>query len=322
MKRILALLLAILTWTLPALAEEELRGYSKKDGYVYVTLGVYPQTEDGAERPILWRVLKVDQGKAYLCSEYVLDARRIHGDYDEYANKPTNTKKPGFDGDFTQTELGLCLQNEFLARFTKGELSLVVDDEKWGRFSLLTNEDLKDKALGFGTNASRKAWGTDWAKVDAARGDDLFVYGSKYGHHSPYWLRDQSTSDARHARCTKQDGSVGRINVITVDLGFRPACYLDMSKVIIAGGTGTMEDPYVLQTEAPAPTQAPAAVSTAEPTAAPEAAEAPVELAHYSCVLLVDPAEDPSTWLDFGGVTIVSGSGTAEDPYILAPTED
>ena len=32
----------------------------------------------------------------------------------------------------------------------------------------------------------------------------------------------------------------------------RPACYLDMTKVEIVSGTGTMEDPYVLNAAAPA----------------------------------------------------------------------
>ena len=46
---------------------------------------------------------------------------------------------------------------------------------------------------------------------------------------------------------------MGYINVITEDEGMRPACWLDMTKVVILSGTGTMEDPYVLMTaEAPA----------------------------------------------------------------------
>ena len=96
-------LLLILLCTF-ACAEEALRGYDAREGYVYLTLGTFPQTKEGAELPILWRVLSVQDGRALLLSEHVLEARRIHGDYDEYANKPTNKKKPGFDGDFTQTE--------------------------------------------------------------------------------------------------------------------------------------------------------------------------------------------------------------------------
>ena len=130
--------------------------------------------------------------------------------------------------------------------FTEGELNLIFPDESYGTFFLVSADDLKNKSYGFGTNQSRKGWSTEYARENG-----LFVYGNKYGSHSPYWTRDQSTSDARHARCTKDEGELGRINVITEDLGMRPACWLDMTKVVIASGTGTLEDPYVLQTAAP-----------------------------------------------------------------------
>lgn len=60
----------------------------------------------------------------------------------------------------------------------------------------------------------------------------------------PYWTRSQSSSDARHARCIKSKGELGRINVITLDEGMRPACYLSLSASEISGGTGTLDDPY------------------------------------------------------------------------------
>lgn len=257
--RLIALLAAFLCFASAAAAAEALRGYDKKNGYVYVQMGTFPQTADGGVEPLLWRVLSVKDGRAYLLSEYVLEARRIHGDYQEYANKPSNSKKPGFNGDFAQTELSLYMNGAFTANFTAGELALLTAHEKLGLFFPVTADDLKNKNYGFGTNQSRKAWATDYAKNNG-----LFVYGSKYGKHSPYWTCDQSTSDARHARCTKDQGELGRINVITEDLGMRPACYLDTSKVVIVGGSGTMEDPYVLQTEAPAESTPSETVESAE----------------------------------------------------------
>lgn len=255
--RLLALLLAMMLLT-PALAADELRGYDKKQGYVYLTLGSFPQTADGGVEPIVWRVLQVKDGRAYILSEYVLAAHRMHGDYQQYANKPSAKKNPGFDGDFAQTEVSLYMNGEFASEhFTPSELSLISPDEALGMFFFVSADDLKDKSLGFGTNQSRKAWSTEYASENG-----LFVYGSKYGRHSPYWTRDQSSSDARHARCTKDQGELGRINVITEDLGMRPACYLDMASVVIAGGSGTLEDPYVLLTDASAP--APEAPATGE----------------------------------------------------------
>ena len=251
MKRMLALLLFFALLLPSAVAEETLRGYDRKDGYVYVTFGSYPQTEDGTRLPILWRVLQVKDGRAYILSEYVLEARRVHGDYKEYANKPTD-KTPGFNGDFTQTEMSLYLNGDFTANFTPGELALLSPDAELGMFTLVSSDELKDKSLGFGTDASRKAWGTEYATTHG-----LFVYGSARGNHSPYWTRTQSTSNRQGARCIKSKGELGYINVITEDEGMRPACWLDMEKVVIVSGSGTLEDPYVLLTDAPA--QEPAA---------------------------------------------------------------
>ena len=66
MKRIIALLLAALLMVSCALADVALRGYDAKSGYVYVTLGQCPQDADGGVEPIVWRVLSVEDGRAYL----------------------------------------------------------------------------------------------------------------------------------------------------------------------------------------------------------------------------------------------------------------
>lgn len=257
--RMIALLLAFMLLVPMATAEEELRGYDKKDGYVYLTLGAFPQTENGDVQPILWRVLQVKDGRAYILSEYVLEARRIHGDYKEYANKPTNKKNPGFAGDFTQTEMALYLNGEFTANFTEAELALLAPDETLGMFTLLSSDELKDKNLGFAKDNDRKAWGTEYATTHG-----LFVYGSARGNHSPYWSRTQSSTNTQGARCIKSKGELGYINVITEDEGMRPACWLNMEKIVILSGTGTMEDPFVLQTDDAAPVQPEAEAPVAE----------------------------------------------------------
>ena len=87
----LAALLLLMTST--AAGGRALRGYNKEEGYVYLHLGRYPQTEDGGVEPILWRVLTADDEKAYLLSEYILFARALHTSRKEYEQ---------FGGDFAQ----------------------------------------------------------------------------------------------------------------------------------------------------------------------------------------------------------------------------
>ncbi len=247
MKRLFSVLLTMLLLLTTALAEDALRGYDAKNGYVYVTLGQCPQTEEGGTLPILWRVLAVEEDRALLLSEYVLEARPIHSDYKEYANKPTNKKKPGFDGDFTQTEMFEYLNGAFLENsFTEQERSALVETEALGRIFLLSSEDLKNKAYGFTDNESRKAWGTPYALVKGESPQNLFRYSNSRGGHSPYWTRSQSTSNTQGARCIKSKGELGYINVITLNEGMRPACYVDTALLEIIGGEGTKDEPFTL----------------------------------------------------------------------------
>lgn len=247
MKRLFSVLLAMLLLCSAALAEDALRGYDKKNGYVYVTLGQCPQTEEGGMLPILWRVLAVEEDRALLLSEYVLEARPIHSDYKEYANKPTNKKKPGFDGDFTQTEMFEYLNGAFLENsFTEKERSALAETEELGKLFLLSSEDLKNQAYGFTSNESRKAWGTPYALVAGESPQNLFRYSNSRGGHSPYWTRSQSTSNIQAARCIKSKGELGYINVITLNEGMRPACYVDMALLQITGGEGTKDEPFTL----------------------------------------------------------------------------
>ena len=244
--RFVCILIAMLCLLPCAFAEEGgdavlLRGWDKKEGYQYLTLGAFPQTKEGDVLPILWRVLAVEDDKALILSEYVLEARPLHGDYKEYANKPTNKKYPGFDGDYTQTDMAKYLNGDFTANFTIGEIGQIAPDETFGLFFLLSGDDLKNARYGFTSNESRKAWGTDYAIENG-----LFKYMANRGSHSPYWTRSQSTTNIQGARCIKSKGELGYINVITDDEGMRPACWLDLESVDILSGEGTKEDPYVL----------------------------------------------------------------------------
>ena len=242
MKRVVCLV-AVLMLCLGQAGAVSLTGYSSRTGYQYVTFGRYEQTADSQVQPILWRVLRVDEGSAYLCSEYVLLAHRIHGSDKEYVT---------FKGDFTKTEMWSFLNGEFAQHaFTADELDAILDSQPFGKIYLLSAADLKDKSLGFGSDKARKAWGTEYAvKVTG-----LFVYRAVFGSHSPYWTSERSTAYKYGWRCIKQSGGIGYINVITLNEGCRPVCNVLTDKVTVTGGSGTKDDPYVLEVPAAAPAQ-------------------------------------------------------------------
>ena len=273
-KTILALAAVLLLLFSCGSAEEALRGYSKEDGYVYLYLGQYPQTADGGIKPILWRVLTVDDEKAYLLSEYILFARALHNNRGEYVK---------FKGDFAQTELCNYLNTTFAQdAFTEEEMSMLQPCENFGKVFLVTREDMKNKDIGLGAWTSKKnptlkqieenpavrAWGTEWAiknngydpneypdpKVKVRNSTNtanitlgekrLYVFQAKYGSCSPWWGRSQASTEKNQAVCTKDGGQVGRIEVGRDNEGVRPALYLTQGSYRIVSGMGTKDDPF------------------------------------------------------------------------------
>lgn len=258
MKRVLiCMLLAMLLAVSFAHAEEVLRGYDRKAGYQYVHLGAFPQEADGTVKPILWRVLSVNDEYAYLLSEYLLFNNRVHPDDQAYI---------AFNAAFNQTEMYTLLNGPFegnpipkeeqdalkkkerLGRvhiantsfkeeaFTENEQAMLVTDEELGTVFLVTADDLKNSDLGFRSSKDRKAYGTAYAMENG-----LFVYQNG---SSPYWTRSQSQSFAYGTRCTKVDGDLGYIRCVVMNEGCRPAVRLSLAGLSVSGGNGTMDDPY------------------------------------------------------------------------------
>ncbi len=256
-KKVALLLLFAMMICSSAFAEFELRGYDKKAGYQYVSLGEFPQEADGTVKPILWRVLSVEEDYAYLLSEYVLFNNRVHPDDNEYI---------AFNAAFHQTEMFFLLNGPFegspisleeqqelkrierLGRvhiaetcfkdqaFTANEQSMLIEDDELGMVFLATADDLKNREYGFSSSKNRQAYGTEYALVNG-----LFRYQNGT---SPYWTRSQSVSYKYATRCTKVDGDLGYIRCVVMNEGCRPAIRLKLEGLEAAGGSGTAEDPY------------------------------------------------------------------------------
>lgn len=260
MKKLVAILTTILCIVLSACAwadEFTLRGYDKKQGYQYIHLGEFPQDADGTVRPILWRILSVDEKQAYLLSEYILFNNRVHPDDQEYI---------AFNAAFNQTEMFSLLNGPFVGNpipleeqkqlkdkerlgrvhiaevcfkdqaFSQAEQNMLICDEELGMVFLVSADDLKNSSMGFSGAKQRQAYGTEYAFANG-----LFRYQNGT---SPYWTRSQSLSHAYGTRCTKVDGNLGYIRCVVMNEGCRPAIRLSLKGLSPAGGSGTLEDPY------------------------------------------------------------------------------
>ena len=262
MKKVFALMLSaalLISICACAFAEDAfaLRGYQKREGYQYVQLGEFPQEADSTVRPILWRVLSVEEDYAYLLSEYVLFNNRIHPDDKAYIE---------FGGAFNQTEMFTLLNGPFEGNpvsleerasllknwrvgrvhiattsfkdqaFTKAEQDMLVTDEELGTVFLASSDDIKNKDYGFTSAKSRMGYGTEYAAETG-----LFVYQNG---SSPYWTRTQSGTHTYGTRCTKVDGSIGYIRCVVMNEGCRPAIRLKLEGLEPVSGSGSKDDPF------------------------------------------------------------------------------
>lgn len=255
--RLTALCLLLCALPCAAPADVSLRGYDSEAGYQYVALGSFPQTAEGENAPILWRVLDAGDREAYLLSEYILFNNRIHPDDNAYI---------AFGGAFNRTEMFALLNGPFerivisedeAARlrkksyygraydaemsfkeqaFTARELSLLQTDEELGTVFLPTADDLLNKAYGLGDKRAMQAYGTPFALATG-----LFRYSNG---SSPYWTRSQSLSYSYATRCTKEAGNLGYIRCVVMNEGCRPAVRLRTEGLEPIGGDGSFENPY------------------------------------------------------------------------------
>ena len=211
-KRFLSILGCILM--LFSAAHAELQSYGGGD-YQYILFGHCPS---GSGAALLWRVMTVEEDNILLFSEYVIDARAAHSD----------------TGSFSGYE------NSDIYRYVKEELPFLAfsDEERTAFFGddpidLPSPDLLRNKELGLGTEKLRLAYATEHA---IARGTSS---------PSSYWMNEASKSSKNSLRRVLADGVMGFSSVVTVS-GIRPTLRLDASIISIKSGSGSMEDPFIL----------------------------------------------------------------------------
>ena len=258
------LLLACLLFTLPANGTASSpEGYDASRGYAYVTFGVWPTAANGAPEAILWRVLTVENGAAYLLSEYILDSRPVQAD------------KNAFRG-WETSDLYAWLNGEFMdSAFTGAEKAAIRENAAdRARVTLLSAEEVRDASYGFAENADHRAEGTAYAR---ARGLDSYSGRVRY---SPWWLRDASADQEKQQRRIIEEGKLGRTGVHSRTTGVRPALWADLVLLNVISGTGGRDDPYVLVSTAdPAAFTDESTPAPAEATPGPVIASAPADTA-------------------------------------------
>lgn len=210
----------------------------------FITFGKYPQTADGIEQEIVWRVLQNSGNELFVLSESILDCKRYHGQSTELKWRDC-TETTWHDCDLRE-----WLNHEFYdAAFHAAEKRLIKTTYCTGngegcpdtgdKVFLLSVDEVKVLTEIHGKGLLR-AVGTGFAKTKKPDGCSLYVYdksnkdnyimqdGEELGC-SWWWLRTQGNKPTR-ACFVGTGGSIRSYGNNSIGgYGVRPALRIHLS---------------------------------------------------------------------------------------------
>lgn len=242
-----------------------LRGWNLENGWQYVIMGYYPYEKDGTKAPVLWQVLAVENEKALLYTTYIIDAHQPVECGDVKASK---NGKYRYITDYGETDLNVWLNNVMIKDLLEDEPVLAaVTEEKYGFLYPLTDSEMMTETYGFTDQRfyevrSRWAYATPYTKakrlypeiknyfnpvqVDRKYGTSSYwVAQVKYPGEQNHYLQicagisDTKPGDNRGTNIGHL--SYGMLTRATV--GLRLALRLDVSKIQVISGNGSIWDP-------------------------------------------------------------------------------
>ncbi|MBQ6528622.1 MAG: hypothetical protein IJI38_08860 [Clostridia bacterium] len=255
------LLLCVLTVSSACAGADDgtIRSWDKEEKWQYIQLGQYMYEEDGAMAPVLWRVLYVENGKALIITEHVIDLVQPHHmesqkDYDYYKDvKHKGRLKPVMKL-YEDTEIPEWFDNVMWPVLIGDDpIGAAFVDEGLGRLFCMTKEEWSRQEYGFpkksdsSPNPARIAYVTPYVKVKRMYDwSKPMVTIEKGIVGSCYWTSTMRPGN-RQMQIVGINGHLSWGGVIRPNVGIRPAAKVDLSMLEIASGSGTEDDPYVMQ---------------------------------------------------------------------------
>ena len=248
---------------------DEIRGYdAENEEYQILTMGTYPYEKDGTAAPLKWRVLYIENGVATLMTEYIIDVHQVIETADF---ESTQKHKYRSFTSFPETDLYAYLNGEMLDTMcAEQDFRFALKETENGRLYVFTNLEYMNEAYGFPHTKSgssienpgeiavaaakrRMAVGTPYAKAHALyekwSGKNKRLYVDINGC-SPYWTATMRRTDGKgvYMGIIGKNGHISWSGYGSVFIGVRPAVQVDLSGFRLAGGSGTLEDPWRLET--------------------------------------------------------------------------
>ena len=317
-----ALLVLFLLLLLPAQAE--IQGYVKGQGYNYVYFGEYPYEKDGTVQPVLWRVLAVQDNKALMLTEYLIDTDQVIFVTDEKIIENHSYRRIE---KFEESDLFPKLSTEYVDRLLGNDpiRNALVVQPNGAILFMLNDEDYVNTDYGF----EKSRW-AEWPariKSHEAQGTPYAIrqrglYVAYQNDSSPYWVATVKSPTDYKLQIVGFNGHLSYGAYTRVNIGLRLAVQLDLSQIEISGGQGSKQSPYqVKYTGSAAPAQPAELVPnpTEEPTAQPLETAATAAVTQGSAALLYTLAPSQPT---FPETTPTAAPQPTAEPVAEAPVKD
>lgn len=238
-------------------AADVIRSWVKKEGWQYLQLGQYMYEKDGTMAPVLWRVLFVEDGKALmitehvidLCQPYFMDTKKDYDFYKEYKHKSrlpelTSIEETEVPGWFANVMWPVLIGDDPIG-------SAFVDEGSGRLFLMPTSEWCRTeygftKKKGDAPNPSRIAQVTPYVRYKRMYdwSSRMVLYEKGYTG-SCYWTSDMRPGE-RRMQIVGINGHLSWGGWIRPNVGVRPAAKLDLKDIRIVSGSGTAKDPFVV----------------------------------------------------------------------------
>ena len=242
-----ALLVLILNPVSGAEDNSLLRGYSKS--YQYVLLGEYPYEKDGTVKPVLWKILSVEDGTVLMMTDNVIDLQQVVFFRD--AKAIDNHKYPKL---YSYADSDLCkwMNTEMLSTlFGQDPIANALlpegENGSHGKVFCLSAEQFVNTKYGFRPN-KHPAKVRIAAPTPYARARRVFRENKKISYvsgGSPYWTCTR-TSILR-MQIVGYDGHLSAGVFSRENIGVRPGIRLDLNLIDVESGSGTQKDPFILK---------------------------------------------------------------------------
>ena len=274
-----AVLILLLLLLVPAQAE--IQGYMKGQGYNYVYFGEYPYDRDGTVQPVLWRVLAVQDNKALMLTEYLIDTDQVIFVTD---NKIIEDHSYRRIETFEESDLFPKLSTEYVERLLGNDpiRNALVAQPNGAILFMLNDEDYVNTDYGF----EKSRW-AEWPariKSHEAQGTPYAIkqrglYVAYQNDMSPYWVATVKSPTDYKLQIVGFNGHLSYGAYTRVNIGLRLAVQLDLSQIEISGGQGSKQAPYQVKYTGSAAPALPAELvpnPTEQPVAQPVETAAPV----------------------------------------------